>query len=90
MNGIIKECRELGIDSVDLWPSKGKVPFYEKLGFYALPSEQPHMNNWGQMKNPIPHFWSLDARLQGAIHILFLRVAQLTTHAVARETWGYR
>jgi len=43
MNGIIKECRELGIDSVNLWPSKGKVPFYEKLGFYALPSEQPHM-----------------------------------------------
>jgi len=43
MDGIIRECRELGIDSVNLWPSKGKVQFYEKLGFYALPSEQPHM-----------------------------------------------
>ena len=43
MKNIIDECRELGIDSVNLWPSKGKIPFYERLGFYALPSEQPHM-----------------------------------------------
>lgn len=43
MDRIIRECRELEIDSVNLWPSKGKAPFYEKLGFYALPSEQPHM-----------------------------------------------
>jgi GNAT superfamily N-acetyltransferase len=43
MNMIIDSCRELGIDSVNLWPSKGNVPFYERLGFYALPTEQPHM-----------------------------------------------
>lgn len=43
MNEIISECRRLGIDSVNLWPSIGKAPFYEKLGFYALPPEQPHM-----------------------------------------------
>jgi GNAT superfamily N-acetyltransferase len=43
MNEIVAGCRILGIDSVNLWPSKGKVPFYERLGFYALSSEQPHM-----------------------------------------------
>ncbi|WP_444944731.1 GNAT family N-acetyltransferase [Microbulbifer sp. ZKSA006] len=43
MKAIISDCRKLGIDSVNLWPSKGKVPFYEKLGFYCLPSDQPHM-----------------------------------------------
>jgi GNAT superfamily N-acetyltransferase len=43
MNEIIMACRGLEVDSVNLWPSKGKVPFYEKLGFYALPSDQPHM-----------------------------------------------
>jgi GNAT superfamily N-acetyltransferase len=43
MNSIISACRELGIDSVNLWPSKGKIPFYERFGFYALPPDQPHM-----------------------------------------------
>lgn len=43
MNRIIDSCREFGIASVNLWPSKGKVPFYERLGFYALPIDQPHM-----------------------------------------------
>lgn len=43
MNEIIAECRSLDIDSVNLWPSEGKVPFYERLGFYGLPSSQPHM-----------------------------------------------
>ena len=31
MKEIINGCRNLGIDSVNLWPSKGKVPFYERL-----------------------------------------------------------
>ena len=43
MNAIIAECRALGIDSVNLWPSEGKVSFYQSLGFYALPASQPHM-----------------------------------------------
>jgi GNAT superfamily N-acetyltransferase len=43
MNTVISECRTLGIDSVNLWPSEGKVAFYEGLGFYALPASQPHM-----------------------------------------------
>jgi len=43
MNDVIALCRSLGIDSVNLWPSEGKVPFYEGLGFYALPTTQPHM-----------------------------------------------
>lgn len=43
MEDILSECRTLGIDSIHLWPSKGKVPFYERFGFYALPSDQPHM-----------------------------------------------
>lgn len=43
MKEIINGCRNLGIDSVNLWPSKGKVPFYERLGFYALSADQPHM-----------------------------------------------
>jgi len=43
MNDIIAQCRLLGLESVNLWPSEGKVPFYESLGFYALPSTQPHM-----------------------------------------------
>ncbi|MEH6544777.1 MAG: GNAT family N-acetyltransferase [Porticoccaceae bacterium] len=49
MNKIIAECRMLGIDSVNLWPSEGKVSFYERLGFYALPSSQPHMKLKGVM-----------------------------------------
>ncbi|WP_299585585.1 GNAT family N-acetyltransferase [uncultured Microbulbifer sp.] len=40
---IVSDCRKLGIDNINLWPSKGKLPFYEKLGFYSLPSDQPHM-----------------------------------------------
>jgi len=43
MSEIIAGCRNLGVDSINLWPSKGNVPFYERLGFYALPKEQPHM-----------------------------------------------
>ena len=43
MNAVIAECRALDIDSVNLWPSEGKVSFYERLGFYSLPSSQPHM-----------------------------------------------
>jgi GNAT superfamily N-acetyltransferase len=43
MNDVIDECKRLELESVNLWPSEGKVPFYERLGFYALPSTQPHM-----------------------------------------------
>lgn len=43
MDAILTECHDLNIDSVNLWPSKGKVPFYERFGFYALPPDQPHM-----------------------------------------------
>ena len=43
MKELITLWRELGIKSVNLWPSKGKVAFYKRLGFYALPSDQPHM-----------------------------------------------
>lgn len=43
MEEILSVCRALEIDSVHLWPSQGKVPFYEKFGFYALPPDQPHM-----------------------------------------------
>ena len=43
MNAIIAQCRTLGLESVNLWPSEGKVPFYERLGFYALSASQPHM-----------------------------------------------
>lgn len=43
MGKIIDKCRELKLDSVNLWPSRGKVPFYEKLGFKALGSDQPLM-----------------------------------------------
>lgn len=43
MNEVVAECRTLDIDSVNLWPSEGKIPFYESLGFYALPASQPHM-----------------------------------------------
>lgn len=43
MEAMLEECRLLDIDSINLWPSKGKEPFYERLGFYALPAEQPHM-----------------------------------------------
>lgn len=43
MNKIIGKCRELDLDSVNLWPSKGKVTFYEMLGFEALGDDQPLM-----------------------------------------------
>lgn len=43
MKELISLCRELGIKSVNLWPSQGKVEYYKRLGFYALPSDQPHM-----------------------------------------------
>ena len=43
MQAILAECRSLNIDSINLWPSQGKVAFYEKFGFYALPADQPHM-----------------------------------------------
>jgi len=43
MDEITAFCRELSLDSVNLWPSEGKVGFYEKLGFYPLPASQPHM-----------------------------------------------
>jgi GNAT superfamily N-acetyltransferase len=43
MNKILGTCHELCIDSVNLWPSKGKISFYERFGFYSLPPDQPHM-----------------------------------------------
>lgn len=43
MNKIIDKCRELELESVNLWPSKGKVAFYNKLGFEPLDSDQPLM-----------------------------------------------
>ena len=43
MHAVIAECRRLELDSVNLWPSEGKVSFYEGLGFYSLPASQPHM-----------------------------------------------
>lgn len=46
VESMLTECKAIGIDSVNLWPSKGLVPFYERFGFYSLPSDQPHMK-WG-------------------------------------------
>jgi len=43
MEAILSKCQSIGIDSINLWPSKGKVRFYERFGFYALPPDQPHM-----------------------------------------------
>jgi GNAT superfamily N-acetyltransferase len=43
MQAILRDALQAGIDVVHLWPSKGKVPFYERLGFYTLSSEQPVM-----------------------------------------------
>lgn len=43
MRKIINKCHELDLDSVNLWPSKGKIDFYEKLGFKALDNDQPLM-----------------------------------------------
>ena len=43
MTALINLCQELGVKSVNLWPSKGKVDFYKGLGFYSLPADQPHM-----------------------------------------------
>jgi N-acetylglutamate synthase-like GNAT family acetyltransferase len=40
---ILAACREYGIDSINLWPSKGKEAFYKRFGFYSLPPDQPHM-----------------------------------------------
>ena len=43
MGKIIEKCHELQLDSVNLWPSKGKVSFYKKFGFVALGEDQPLM-----------------------------------------------
>ena len=43
MEDILSACEALDIDSVHLWPSKGKASFYERFGFSALPADQPHM-----------------------------------------------
>lgn len=43
MRAILAKCASLSIDSINLWPSEGKVSFYERFGFYALPPGQPHM-----------------------------------------------
>ena len=40
---ILATCREYDIDSINLWPSKGKESFYKRFGFYSLPQDQPHM-----------------------------------------------
>ena len=43
MNEIKTFCQDLKLESVNLWPSEGKVGFYENLGFYPLPPSQLHM-----------------------------------------------
>jgi len=43
MEAIIEHCCSLQLVSVNLWPSKGKKPFYEGLGFLPLGSDQPLM-----------------------------------------------
>lgn len=40
---VVCYCREKEFASINLWPSEGLVPFYEKHGFYALGPQQPHM-----------------------------------------------
>jgi len=43
MRQIIVDLVNHDIDTIHLWPSKGKVAFYERLGFIALSQEQPVM-----------------------------------------------
>ena len=43
MEQIMFKCRALKLDSVHLWPSRGKVPFYQRFGFEPLSGERPHM-----------------------------------------------
>lgn len=43
MHKIIAKCIELNLDTIHLWPTKGKKSFYTQLGFFALTDEQPVM-----------------------------------------------
>ncbi len=43
MHKIIDKCHELKLDSVNLWPSQGKLLFYKQLGFIPLGNDQPLM-----------------------------------------------
>lgn len=43
MKTIVKDLIDADVRTVHLWPTKGKVPFYEGLAFEALPGDQPVM-----------------------------------------------
>lgn len=43
MMAILHDLNSVGLDIIHLWPSKGKIAFYEHFGFMALSSEQPMM-----------------------------------------------
>jgi GNAT superfamily N-acetyltransferase len=43
MKDAIAFCEENKIRLIHLWPSKGKVSFYERFGFKALKNDQPTM-----------------------------------------------
>lgn len=43
MLAIIDKCRALQLESVNLWPTSGKIDFYRKLGFIPLSNDQPLM-----------------------------------------------
>ena len=43
MRAILRDLVEADVSMFHLWPTKGKVPFYEGLGFRAASQEQPVM-----------------------------------------------
>lgn len=43
MQRVIQDLLAYDIDTIHLWPTKGRVGFYERLGFRALSGEQPVM-----------------------------------------------
>ena len=43
MKTIIMDLIDADVSTVHLWPTKGKVSFYEGLAFQAVPGEQPIM-----------------------------------------------
>jgi GNAT superfamily N-acetyltransferase len=47
MEEVVAFCDETGIRLAHLWPTKGKVGFYERFGFKPLDSEQPMMLRTG-------------------------------------------
>jgi len=43
MHRILEKCHELELDSVNLCPTDGKIPFYESLGFVPQGEKMPLM-----------------------------------------------